>query len=169
MNLGLLLLRVVTGLLLAAHGLQKTSFRLGGTGLAGGVAEFRDDGFRGGAATALAAGLGQLLSGSLFALGALTPLAAATAVGVMTVAVTVKWAHGPWAPHDGYEYPGYLVAVPAALAFTGPGGWSVDRVLGHAVWPVTAGAAAVAVGLLAGLLTRLALHRGQAVAGPAEP
>ncbi|GHH73488.1 hypothetical protein GCM10018793_12110 [Streptomyces sulfonofaciens] len=159
MNVGLLVLRLSAGLLLAAHGLQKVSFRLGGQGLAGGIAEFRGDGFRGGALTALAAGGGQLVAGALFLAGALTPLAAATAVGVMVVAVTVKWANGPWAPGDGYEYPGFLVVVAAVLGFTGPGRWSLDGVYGLTPWPGWAAAAAAATGVAAGLLTRLVLHR----------
>lgn len=51
--------RVITGLLLAGHGMQKVSYHLGGEGLEGGVREFRDDGFRGGVLTALAAGGGR--------------------------------------------------------------------------------------------------------------
>ncbi|MFD7999627.1 DoxX family protein [Streptomyces mirabilis] len=94
MDAGLLLSRVITGLLLAGHGIQKVSHHLGGEGLAGGGQEFRDDGFRGGVLTALAAGGGQIVGGLLFELGALTPLAAATAIGVMMVAVTVKWRNG---------------------------------------------------------------------------
>ena len=53
---GLLLLRIVAGGLVAAHGLQKTSRLLGGSGLDGGAEEFREDGFRGGRLTAAAAG-----------------------------------------------------------------------------------------------------------------
>ncbi|WP_405883153.1 DoxX family protein [Streptomyces sp. NBC_01136] len=159
MTVGLLILRLVTGLLLAAHGLQKVSFRLGGQGLAGGIAEFREDGFRGGALTALTAGGGQITAGILFIAGALTPLAVATAVGVMTVAVTVKWPNGPWAPHDGYEYPGFLVVAAVVLGFTGPGSWSLDDFYGPTPWPGWVAATAAAVGLAAGLLTRLALHR----------
>jgi putative oxidoreductase len=159
MDVGLLLLRVVTGLLLAAHGVQKVSFRLGGEGLAGGIQEFRDDGFRGGALTALTAGGGQIAGGLMFLAGAATPLAAATAIGVMTVATTVKWANGPWAQNNGYEYPGYLVIASAALALTGSGRWSVDHAVSSSMWPTWMEVAAIAFGLAAGLLTRFALHR----------
>ncbi|KJY36539.1 DoxX protein, partial [Streptomyces sp. NRRL S-495] len=41
MDTGLLILRLVTGLLIAGHGIQKVSFRLDGSGLAGGTEEFR--------------------------------------------------------------------------------------------------------------------------------
>src|SRR5882757_5603792 len=132
MDAGLLVLRLLIGLLIAGHGIQKVSHRLGGHGLEGGVEEFRRDGFRGGRLTAIAAGGGQIAAGLLIVTGALTPLAAATAIGVMSVAITVKWDKGLWVQNDGYEYPLVLAAAPAALTLTGPGRWSVDQVLGIA-------------------------------------
>ncbi|MEU9795712.1 DoxX family protein [Streptomyces sparsogenes] len=159
MDTGLLILRVVVGLLIAGHGVQKVSFRLGGNGLAGGIEEFRHDGFRGGVLTALAAGAGQIGSGLFLALGALTPMAAMVAIGVMTVAFTVKWPHGLWVQHDGYEYPLVLVVVCAALSFTGSGRWSVDHAVGLTHWPGWLSGVAAALGVASGLLTRLVLHR----------
>ncbi|TQF01631.1 DoxX family protein [Kitasatospora acidiphila] len=159
MNTGLLLLRVVAGLLIAGHGVQKVSFRLGGSGLAGGTAEFRGDGFRGGQLTALAAGGTQIGAGLMLALGLLTPLAGAGVMGVMTVALTVKWPHGLWVQHDGYEYPLVLIVTGAALAATGPGQWSLDGALGLAHWPLWWLPVAVVAGVGGGLATRLALHR----------
>ncbi|MFJ4870533.1 DoxX family protein [Streptomyces sp. NPDC088757] len=159
MDIGLLVLRLVTGLLVAGHGVQKVSFRLGGKGLAGGTEEFRGDGFRGGVLTALAAGVTQIGAGLLLATGALTPLAAAGVAGVMTVALTVKLPHGLWVQNDGYEYPLVLVAVPAALAFTGPGRWSVDAALGLTPWPAWWAVVTVAGGVGSGLVVRLVLHR----------
>ncbi|MGW1545141.1 DoxX family protein [Streptomyces sp. NPDC002309] len=157
MDAGLLLLRVITGLLIAGHGIQKVSFRLGGHGLAGGVEEFRRDGFRGGRLTALAAGLGQLGSGLLLAAGALTPMAAMTAIGVMVVAITVKRNNGLWVQNDGYEYPFVLVLIGAVLALIGPGRWSVDHALGLTPWHPWWTVPAIGVGVASGLLTRLVL------------
>jgi putative oxidoreductase len=159
MDAGLLILRLAVGLLIAGHGVQKVSFRLGGNGLAGGTEEFRRDGFRGGRLTALAAGASQIGSGLFLAVGLLTPLAAMAAMGVMTVAGTVKWAKGLWVQNDGYEYPLVLVVVSAALALTGPGGWSVDHALAVAPWPVWVSVAAIVMGPASGLLTRVVLHR----------
>ncbi|MFI8192003.1 DoxX family protein [Streptomyces sp. NPDC085946] len=159
MTTGLLLLRVIVGLLIAGHGVQKLSHRLGGRGLRAGVREFRDDGFRGGVLTALAAGGGRIGSGLLLALGLLTPPAATAAVGVMTVALTVKWRHGPWVRNDGYEYPLVLIVVPAALAVSGPGTWSLDAAPGLLPWPAWTGSLAVAAGVGSGLLARAVLHR----------
>ena len=159
MDAGLLILRLVVGLLIAGHGVQKVSFRLGGNGLAGGTEEFRHDGFRGGRLTALVAGASQLGSGLFLAAGLLTPLAAMAAMGVMTVAGTVKRPKGLWVQNDGYEYPLVLVVVSAALALTGPGRWSVDHALGVTPWPVLVAVVAIVLGPASALLTRAVLHR----------
>ena len=158
MDIGLLILRLALGLLFAGHGLQKVSHRLGGHGLAGGAAEFRADGFRGGRLTAAAAGAGQITAGVLLITGGLTPLATATAVGVMTVAITVKWRNGLWVQDNGYEYPLVLALLPAVLALTGPGRWSLDHALGLS-WSPWWAAAATALGAGAGLITRQVLGR----------
>ncbi|MFD6530834.1 DoxX family protein [Streptomyces sp. NPDC060184] len=159
MDTGLLVLRLLVGLLIAGHGVQKVSFRLGGNGFAGGTEEFRHDGFRGGRLTALAAGASQIGAGLFLAAGALTPLAAMAAMGVMTVAGTVKWHNGLWVQNDGYEYPMVLVVASGALALTGPGRWSADRLLGTDPWPLWVVVAALVAGPVSGLLTRAVLHR----------
>ncbi|MET8771692.1 DoxX family protein [Streptomyces sp. NPDC004658] len=158
MDAGLLVLRVVAGLLIAGHGVQKVSFRLGGHGLAGGTEEFRHDGFRGGRLTAVVAGASQIGAGLFLTAGLLTPLAAMAAMGVMTVAGTVKWPKGLWVQNDGYEYPLVLVVVSVALALTGPGAWSLDHALGITPWPVWVAVAAIVTGPASGLLTRVVLH-----------
>ena len=159
MNIGLLILRLAVGLLFLGHGIQKVSHRLGGHGIEGGAAEFRADGFRGGRLTAAAAGLGQIAAGLLLSAGALTPLAAILAGGVMTVAVTVKWRNGLWVQNDGYEYPLILMILPAVLTLTGPGRWSVDQAVGLLPWAPWWTAAAVALGVSSGLMTRAVLTR----------
>ncbi|MBO3663147.1 MFS transporter [Microbacterium stercoris] len=158
-DLGLLALRLVLGFFLAGHGLQKVSHLFGGEGLDGGSREFADDGFRGGRLTALAAGGGQILAGVLFLFGALTPVAAATATGVMAVALTVKATKGLWVQHDGIEYPLVLVILSIALGLTGPGAWSVDALLGLTGLPGWVGLAAAALGLGGAAAVRLLLHR----------
>jgi len=158
MNTGILVLRLIVGLLVAGHGIQKVTPWLGGNGLSGGVEEFRGDGFRGGVVTALAAGGSQIGAGLLLAAGLLTPLAAAGVMGTMTVAVTVKWSKGLWVQNDGYEYPLVLVTLAAVLALTGPGRFSLDAVidLPTAAWTSPA---AIIAGIGGGLATRAALHR----------
>ncbi|MFF9045733.1 DoxX family protein [Streptomyces parvulus] len=164
MDTGILILRLLVGLLVAGHGVQKVSFLLGGRGLAGGTEEFRADGFRGGALTAAAAGGAQLGSGLLLAVGLLTPLAATGVIGVMTVALTVKRPNGLWTQNDGYEYPLVLVGTATALAATGPGACSLDAALGLTPFPAWWAAPVLAAGVVGALLTRLALHRPSATA-----
>ncbi|MFF8374297.1 DoxX family protein [Streptomyces lydicus] len=162
MDTGVLVLRLVAGLLIAGHGIQKVSFRLGGHGLAGGTEEFRRDGFRGGRLTAIVAGASQVGAGLFLTAGLLTPLAAMAAMGVMTVAGTVKWPKGLWVQNDGYEYPMVLVVVCAALVLTGPGRWSLDQALGLTPWPLWVVLPSIVVGPVSGLLTRMVLHRTSA-------
>jgi putative oxidoreductase len=104
--------------------------------------------------------------GLLFELGALIPLAAATAIGVMTVAATVKWRNGLWSQRNGFEFPACLVIASATLSLTGPGAWSVDRVLGHRTWRMAVAVGAIAVGAASGLGVRVLLggHRSAATA-----
>jgi hypothetical protein len=72
--------------------LPTTAF--GGHVLQGGVEEFKGDRFGGGAIMAFAAGLGQLGIRFLAHRRALVPMAAAAAIGVMTVTVAVKAKNG---------------------------------------------------------------------------
>ncbi|MBL1119424.1 DoxX family protein [Streptomyces sp. 110] len=159
MDAGLLVLRLLAGLLIAGHGVQKVSFHLGGNGLVGGTEEFRHDGFRGGRLTAIVAGGSQIGAGLFLAAGLLTPPAAMAAMGVMTVAGTVKWPKGLWVQNDGYEYPLVLVVISVSLALTGPGRWSVDHALGLTPWPLWLVLATIVIGPTSGLLTRAVLHR----------
>ncbi|KAB1943853.1 hypothetical protein F8271_09640 [Micromonospora sp. ALFpr18c] len=75
----------------------------------------------------------------------------------MTVAITVKWRNGLWVQHNGYEYALVLLILPAALALTGPGRWSVDEVWGLFPWAWWWTAAAVGLGVASGLATRVLL------------
>src|SRR5262245_38326539 len=89
---GLLLARLVFGLILAAHGSQKVYGWFGGYGLAGTGGFFEQMGFRPGRLFAALAGLSELGGGLLIALGFLGPIAATFAIAVMTVAIaTVHW------------------------------------------------------------------------------
>jgi putative oxidoreductase len=162
MNPGLLVLRVVLGLLVAAHGTQKLTHHLDGDGLAGSIKEFADDGFRGGLLTALVAGSTQVGAGLLMLAGLLTPIASAGIIGVMLVAAGVKLGHGPWAQHDGYEYPLLLAILAGVVAWTGPGAWSLDKVVGLTPWPVAVSAVVTGVGVVSAFGTRLVLHRSAA-------
>nr|WP_277602102.1 DoxX family protein [Nocardioides sp. KC13] len=155
-----MVLRVVLGGFVAAHGIQKLTYWWGGTGLTGSTQEFRDDGFLGGVWTALLAGLTQVGAGVLLIGGLLTPAAATGVIGVMTVATTVKLRSGFWSQDGGFEYPLFLAALGVVVAWTGPGSWSVDEIVGlTAYWIPAVSLAATVGGIGAALLLRLALHR----------
>src|SRR5438876_11448049 len=86
MSIGLLILRLVVGLSLAAHGAQKLFGWFGGHGIAGTGQFLEQLGFRPGRPHAVQAGLAELVGGLFLATGFLTPAAAAAVVAVMVVA-----------------------------------------------------------------------------------
>ncbi|HWO70877.1 MAG TPA: DoxX family protein [Actinomycetota bacterium] len=169
MSLGLLVLRVVVGALFVGHGTQKLFGWFGGHGLDGTGAWMESLGFRRGRFWAGVAGLAESLGGLLLALGFLTPLAAAAIIGVMTTAVlAVHLRNGVWNSNGGYELPLVYATAATALAFTGPGAYSLDRMLGLAIEPVTSGIFALVLGLLAGTLVN-ALRAEPVAAGAPSP
>src|SRR6267142_1112185 len=98
MEIGLLILRLVVGLTVAAHGVQKLFGWFGGYGIAGTGGFFEKLGFRPGRLFATAASAGEVLSGVLIALGLFGPAGPAILLSVMIVAaVSVHWQHGLWA------------------------------------------------------------------------
>src|SRR5438552_12361586 len=105
MTLGLLILRLVMGLTLAAHGSQKLFGWFGGPGRAGTAGSFQELGFRWPLAMTLMAGASELGGGLLFAVGLLTPLAAVAIIVVMLSAVVTEHRpHGFFVASGGYEY-----------------------------------------------------------------
>lgn len=148
MSTGLLILRIVAGLLLAAHGSQKLFGWFGGYGIAGTGGWLESIGFKPGKAMAVVTGLAELLGGLALALGLLTPLAAAVVIGTMVVAAWTHAANGIWGSNGGYELPLVYATIGAALAFTGAGDFSLDNALGLS-FSTAAGIGAVALGLVA--------------------
>ena len=157
---GLILVRLVAGPLMALHGAQKLFGWVGGYGLAGTGGYFEQLGFRPGRLFALAAGLGELTSGLLVALGFLGPLGPALMVSVMLVAmVTAHAGKGLFAATNGVELPLLYAAAAAALVLIGPGAWSLDSLFGlTAYWTPELRVATLAVGI-AGALGNLAVRR----------
>lgn len=152
MNIGLLVLRLVLGLLLVGHGSQKLFGLFGGPGLDGAAGFFHSLGFRPGKPMAIVAGASEAGAGMLLALGLLTPLASAAVIGTLVVAGSVHWAAGLWAQSGGFELPLLYVTCAVALAFIGPGSYSLDNALGFQGLAGNAwGVAAVVVGALSGL------------------
>lgn len=166
MEIGLLLLRVIVGLVLVGHGAQKLFGSFGGHGIAGTGGWMESIGFRPGKAMAVVAGLSELVGGLLLALGLLTPLASAIIVGTMVVAASTHAANGLWATSGGYELPMIFALVGASVALTGPGAYSVDAALGLE-FSTAVGIGAIALGVLAALVVAgraKAAMRNEAVA-----
>jgi putative oxidoreductase len=131
MDTGLLVARLVVGLVMAAHGAQKLFGWFGGYGLAGTGGFFESLGFRPGRFFAAAAGGTEVVSGLLVAFGLLGPLGPAMMIAVMIVAMaTVHWQHGLFAQDNGIEVPLLYTTAAVALALIGYGAYSVDAVLG---------------------------------------
>ena len=111
MSYGLLLLRVVVGGTMAAHGAQKLLGWFDGPGLAGVKKMLGNFGFRWPALMAL----GLALIG--------------IAVVMLNAVALVHFKNGFWAGKGGYEFNLVLLTVAVAASATGPGRFSVDHAL----------------------------------------
>ena len=131
MDQGILIARLVIGLVMAAHGAQKAFGWFGGYGLSGTGMFFEKLGFRPGKMFAAAASYGELISGLLIALGFLGPIGPALMLSVMIVAaISVHWENGLFATKNGIEVPLLYAVFAVAIALTGPGSFSLDEVSG---------------------------------------
>jgi putative oxidoreductase len=133
MSYGILLLRVVLGATMAAHGAQKLFGWFGGGGLAGTATGFAQLRYRAPLTMVLVAGLGEFGGGVLLATGLLTPLAAfALAVVMLNAIAVVHWRNGFWSAKGGYEFNLLILAAAIAIAATGAGRFSLDALIGWA-------------------------------------
>lgn len=133
LSIGLLLIRLVIGLVMAAHGAQKLFGWFGGYGLNKTGEFFVHLGFQQGRAFATAASVTEITSGLLFALGFLGPVGPALMISVMIVAiVTVHWSNGLFATANGIEVPLLYATTALGLALIGYGSYSLDALLGIA-------------------------------------
>jgi putative oxidoreductase len=127
---GLLLMRLLVGLLFVGHGAQKLFGWFGGYGPKGTGGWMESIGIKPGVFMAVSAGLMELLGGALFTLGLLTPLAALLITLTMLGAIfKVHAQNGIWATANGYEYPLVLIAVVIGIALIGAGSYSIDAIL----------------------------------------
>lgn len=154
-DFGLFIVRVTVGLVFAAHGAQKLFGWWGGPGMDGWTGVMEGMGVRPARLWANLSAMNELAGGLLLALGLLTPLAAAVLVSQSAVIIArMHWAKGFWNTKGGYEYPLVLGAAALGLAFSGPGGWSLDELVPLSllyqpivIWIMVA--VALAVGLVA--------------------
>ena len=168
MNEALLIARVFFGLGMAAHGAQKLFGWFGGYGIAGTGGFMESLGFRPGKLFALEAGLGEITGGLLVALGLLGPVGPALMVSVMLVAaVSVHLHNGFFVTKNGVEMPLLYAMAALVLAFSGPGAYALDEVMGLAdVW--SGNTALIAIGIaVAGAALNLLSRRVPAAAAKA--
>jgi putative oxidoreductase len=156
MDEGLLILRLVIGLTMAAHGSQKLFGWFGGGGIEGTAAFFGSLGYRAPARFALLAGLTEFLGGLALAAGFLVPLAAMGIAVVMLNAIeSVKFPGGFFAGNGGYEFELLILGTAVALAATGPGKYSLDHAIGwdDELSGYAWGGAALAAGIVVAFVT----------------
>jgi len=157
-DIGLLLLRVVVGAYLFAHGAQKLFGWFGGHGLAGTGHGMRMMRFRPSTFWAFMAGVSEAGGGLLLLLGLLNPLGTlGIAAAMLTATFAAHWRQGPLAANKGYELPLTNLVAALAVGLAGPGRYSLDAALGIALpEPATgiAGGALVLLGLALAFGTR---------------
>jgi putative oxidoreductase len=126
-NLATLVLRLAVGAVFLAHGINHV---FGGGRVDGTARWFESLGMRPGRLHAWLASLTEIVGGGLLVVGLLTPLAAASVVGVMLVAwITNHRGNGffIFRPGEGWEYVMTLTACGLVLAILGAGEWSLDH------------------------------------------
>src|SRR5207249_9151582 len=120
--LGLLILRLVIGLTLAAHGAQKLFGWWGGPGMDGWVGAMNRMRIRPAVPWAWMSALAELLGGIGLAVGLLTPLPSLAIAGSMLVAIAlVHWPKGLWTTKGGCALSLPTLAAGGAIALTRPG------------------------------------------------
>ncbi len=158
-DFSLLVLRVVIGLTLAAHGSMKLFGWFSSPGLKYFSGVTKSMGLRPPLFWALLAALGEFGGGLLVALGLLTPLGALGMMGAMFFAmVKVHWSKGFWNSKGGIEFTLTLLVVAFALGLAGPGNFSLDHLIG---WPVNQ--------MLLGLGVVIRVSKPQAAPAQAAP
>src|SRR5947209_5747596 len=116
LSLGLLILRVVVGLTLAAHGVQKLFGWFEGPGFSKLAQGFEKQGFKPAWLWVSLVILGEVGGGISLALGFLTPLGAAGVFGTMFMAMfKTHWKNGFFSSKRGYEYNLVLMAASVAI------------------------------------------------------
>lgn len=122
-SLGLLILRVVTGAIFAAHGAQKIfEFTIPGT-----IGSFAGMGVPLAEIAAPVVAFVELIGGILLILGLFTrPVGVLLAIDMLVALALVHLPAGLWVGEGGYEFVAVLGAAALALALTGAGRFSID-------------------------------------------
>lgn len=162
LDLALAIPRVVIGLILAAHGLQKLVGWFGGPGIDGTTGFLSQLGFKPARFWASGLAVAETFGGLLMALGLFSPVGPAlVAAAMVTALLVVHRPNGLWNANGGIEWPLTLIAVALSSAIGGPGAYSLDAALGTHVSAGVSLALVVLVvlGVLTALASRLTLRR----------
>ncbi|KIA66557.1 DoxX family protein [Nocardia vulneris] len=151
-DIGLLIIRVVFGALMAVHGAQKLFGWFKGPGWSANAEGFELSGYNPGKLFGTLAGLTEFVGGLMLVAGLLTPLAGAIILGTMINAINSLWSLGLFGK-DTYEMPLLFAAVGAAIAFTGAGRFSLDHGRPWQRQGFVWGAGAVVLAFAAAILT----------------
>jgi putative oxidoreductase len=131
LSIGLLILRLVAGATLAAHGAQKLFGWFGGSGINGTLQIQERMGLKPAPLWAGMVILGEFGGGLSVIFGLLTPLGAAGIFGAMFMAIARShWKNGFWNRNRGIEFPLQLLAASVAIGIAGPGRFSLDALFG---------------------------------------
>lgn len=150
MDLGLVIIRVVFGLILIGHGTQKLFGWFSGPGLHNASGFVASRGFSPAKFWTFAGSASEAVGGLLFAFGFLSPLGSIMiATAMLTAIMGFHWPKF-WAQDGGLEYPLSMLTTAVALGISGPGAYAVDAALGTALPPTVAAviAALAALGFL---------------------
>jgi putative oxidoreductase len=125
-DLGLLILRLVVGLTLTAHGAQKWFGWFGGPGIEGWSGIMARMGVRPAGAWARLSAVTEFGGGLMLALGLFSGLAAAGLAAVMVMAIVkVHWGKGFFNKNGGIEFPLGLLGGMIAIGLSGPGAYAM--------------------------------------------
>lgn len=165
----LLLVRVVIGVTMMAHGYNHWR---GGGKIAGTGRWFSGLGLRYGVLQAWMSVVTELGAGLLLVAGLFTPLACAAVISVMLVAgLLAHRKNGFFVFKDGYEYVLMIAVACLALATLGPGRFSLDNAFGIEITGWAGGGIALGVAVVAtgGLLATFYRPRPRAAEAAGEP
>jgi putative oxidoreductase len=170
MKFGRLLARLFIGAMFIGHGTQKWFGWFGGPGIEETTGTMNALGLAPARANAHAASASETLGGVGIALGAFTPVAAASLIATMVTAIrTVHFKNGFWNTGGGYEFNLTIIAALLLIVDGGPGPISVDALLGTEETGAGVALAALAVGALGSTATLAAAKAAHQKAVAAAP